>query len=76
MIERDLILIGDQAWTPEEREAYRNRREREYERARMRRATDPEYRERYNASKREWRARNRDRYNAYMREWMRQRRAA
>ena len=75
MIERDLILIGDQAWTPEERAAHQNRRKHEYERERQRYATDPEWRERRLASQRRRYAERIEEMRRYHREWMRRYRA-
>jgi phosphoribosylaminoimidazole-succinocarboxamide synthase len=71
----DMILVGDECWTMDDLRAWRADRDRDNRRDRARRA-DPDYRARYNARLREWRARNRERYNAYMRDWMRARRAA
>ena len=68
MIERDLILIGDQAWTPEELAELERRRRHDRERY----ATDPEYRQRRLDITRAWRERNRERHNAYQRAYMRE----
>jgi hypothetical protein len=67
----DLIIVGDEALTPEEygrRERYLAHK-RDYSKR-------PEVRAHRAAYMRQWRARNRERWNAYMREWMRRRRAA
>lgn len=64
------IVVGDEAFTPEEWAAEQERRERKraYQRAYVRR---PEVRERKRLYMRAWCARNRDRYNAWKREYMR-----
>ena len=60
--EQELIIIGDEAWTPEEW-------------ARRHRPKTPEQIERARAYNREYRARNRDKLRAYNREWTRAYRA-
>jgi hypothetical protein len=66
----DLIIIGDEAWTPEEYQSYQRRRERErrYDRARWHNPERQAYHRRYIER---WRAENPD----YHREWMRRYRA-
>jgi hypothetical protein len=70
----DLIIVGDEAWLPEEWEARQRRLEKDRERQRTLR-DDPEVRARVNAKNREWKRRNRERIRAYNREWMRAYRA-
>lgn len=70
-----LILVGDEAYTPEEWGAIQRRRDRRREWERTYRAR-PEVRERLRLYQRAWRARNRDRLNAYNRERMWARRHA
>ena len=52
-----LIVVGDEAMTAEEFAAYRKKQERQNASRRERRATDPEYRERYNAYHRDYQRR-------------------
>jgi GrpB-like predicted nucleotidyltransferase (UPF0157 family) len=76
MTTRALILINDEAFTADELAARERDNRLHRERRRFRRATDPEYRERYNAYQREYRRRHAERLREYHREWMRARRAA
>lgn len=67
----DLIIVGDEAWTPEEWESEQERLERERKRGARRRLTP-----KYLAYQRKWREQNREAIRAYQREWMRRKRAA
>jgi hypothetical protein len=72
--ERDIILIRDEAFTPEEYAAWRRECDRVNARRRVRRASDPEYAERCRAYQREYRRIHAERLRDYHREWMRNRR--
>jgi hypothetical protein len=74
--ERDIILIRDEAFTPEEYAAWRRECDRVNARRRVRRASDPEYAERCRAYQREYRRTHGERLRDYHREWMRNRRRA
>jgi hypothetical protein len=63
----DLIIVGDEAWTPEEWEAEQARR------AKIRPRT-PAQIERRRETQRQWREKNREHYRQYGREWMRAKR--
>jgi hypothetical protein len=68
----DFIIVGEEAWLPDEweRRQERNRRRRE------RYASDPVYREREQDGYRRWREANAEHVRVYNREWMRRKRAA
>lgn len=55
-VDTQLIVVKDQAFTPDEYVRYRRAYERELAYRRRRYATDPEYRERVLAYQQEWRA--------------------
>lgn len=63
---KDLVIVGDQAYLPDEWERLERRRQKEREyRSR------PEIRARRLEEHRRWRERNRERVRVYNREWMR-----
>lgn len=63
----ELVIVGDEAWLPEEWEAEQRRRRRPSTAAKK--ARDREYQRRYRAT-------HREELNAYKREWMRRLRKA
>ena len=67
----ELVIRGDQAWTPAEYEA----RQRRLRGDRERYQRDPERRAKRRAQNREWAEKNRKRLRVYNREWMRRDRA-
>jgi hypothetical protein len=59
MNQPNLIIVGDQAYSPEEYAAYRRMRDKVNAKERARYATDPEYRARRLAEVTAWKRRNR-----------------